>query len=56
MDASEIKILIDKEVKNQLKIEKQNIAKKIRGKLLYTGEFARSRWLIDIFDEWSKDI
>jgi len=56
MEPPEIKNLVEIEVKKQLAIEKKKIAKKIHEKFIYTGEFAKARWLIDIFDEWARDL
>ena len=54
MNEEEIKKLISSEVKKKMKEEKEQLAKMVENKFLYTGEFAGSRKLIDVVNEWSR--
>lgn len=52
MTEEQIKLLIQSEVKKQLKAEKAKLFKLVESKLLHTGEYARCFRVMDIFDEW----
>jgi hypothetical protein len=59
MNEEEIKKLIEvevsKKVESKLKEEKENLYKIIEHKLLYTGEFAKARRIIDEFFQWTRE-
>ena len=36
-------------------LEKEKLAKKVRHTLEYTGEFAKAKYMMDIFNEWESN-
>ena len=52
MTQEEIKELVANEVKKQVNAEKVKLANEIESKFLYTGEFAKAYYLIQVFREW----
>lgn len=54
MTPEEIQKLITNEVKKQMKLEKENLAKKINYKLEYTGKFAQAYLLMQVFKDWAR--
>jgi hypothetical protein len=53
--SEELKNEIAKMIAEAVELEKEKLAKKVRHKLEYTGEFAKAKYIMDIFDEWESD-
>jgi len=49
----QIKELIASEVRKQLAEEKKQLAKMVRDKFLYTGQYAGAAKLMDVIDKWA---
>jgi hypothetical protein len=52
MDDLDLKKLIKFEVKQRLMEEKDDLAAMMETALLYTGEFASCKLIMDVFNEW----
>lgn len=54
MEIEEIKEYIDQEVKKQMNKEKTKLCEMVKYKFQYSGELAKARYLIDLFEDWAK--